>query len=305
MASTLLQYHHELGANTRRMGVVEVFMRDNKRFYERLNFVAANAFTYEFERRANLGSIATRALNGSYTADSGAVVPIREPLTPFGGIVTTDRKFIETKGPGFRASQVAAKVEAASRYFVKQFFDGNSATTPTEWDGLNARLSGHATQEIFAGTNGAVLTLDMTRSLLALVPGDDTQKCLLMNRTQHDALNKLVVAAAGGASTKDVAMRLDNYNGAEIIEVGEDNTLAEILGQDETRGSSNIASSIYCVRFGGDVDEEYLQALIGARGFDAETLPDERNLAVDMIDCLAGLALFHPRCAARLGGVLA
>jgi hypothetical protein len=103
-----------------------------------------------------------------------------------------------------------------------------------------------------AGANGAALVTADVMTLQDRVVGTNSQKVLIMNKQDRRALTNLVVTAAGGAAVRDVGSLIDNFNGSPIEVLDEDGDEAAILGKDETRGSSNVTSSIYCIRFGGD-----------------------------------------------------
>lgn len=300
MASTLLQFHATFG-QVHRMGIVEVFGANNP-LVKYLNWITVPAFTYEYDRRGSLGGIAYRGLNETYTPSAGLINPVIERTILFGGEVDTDVELVETRGPEYRASQVAAKVKAAALFHLREFFKGDSSANPKAMDGLYPRLTGN--QVVSAGTNGGALTIAMVTDLLSRVIGDNREKVLFMNLTDRMNLTNLKVAAAGGAAVADVGKLIDNIDGAPIEAVEEDDTGAQIFPKTETQGSSNVTSSIMCVRFGGSIDGEFTQGLIGARGFDATDQGVRSTVYKNLVDIRAGLAVFHPRAAARLKGVL-
>lgn len=303
MAATIQQFHEFFGS-VKRNGIVEVFADNNPLLrgpMPLLNFIKVPGFTYSYNREGSLGGIAYRGLNQTYTPDVGVVNPQTERLVMFGGEANTDAALVEVNGNTYRAGKVAMKVKAASLFFLKEFFDGDSVANPLAMDGLNVRLTGN--QVISAGDNGAALTLDMVFDLQQRVIGENSQKVLLMSPTQRKNLSNLVVAAAGGASVADAASQITSFNQSRIVLIEEDHQGNQILGQDETKGSDNATGSIYCCRFGSSLDEEFIQGLVAARGFDSEDQGKRSTVYIDLIDIYVGLALFHPRCAARLLGV--
>jgi hypothetical protein len=284
-----------------RRGIVQKITNESI-FLRLLRFIQVDGFTYRYNRQDTLGGIAFRGLNQSYTPDIGVVNPLVESLAIFGGTVDTDRQFVRLQGDRVRANGIMAKVRKAALFFDKYVIDGDPATDPKQFYGLNARLTGNQVKS--AGTNGAALTLAMVDELLDLVVGTNSQKVLVMNKVTRRKLTALVVASAGGAAVLDVGRNVKEYNGAPIEEIDEDGDEAAILGEDETQGNSAVTSSIYCVRPGSDADGEYVQGLVGSNMFEHVDYGERGGVVQDLVEALMGIAVFHPRAAARLKGVL-
>lgn len=287
-------------------GVVQI-ITNNSIFMNILQFEETTEFTKEYNRQQTLGGIAFRALNAQYTADVGVINPNVEVLKIFGGLVETDRQ--QAKGPRgrkIRASNIAAKTKKAALFFDKYVIDGDSAVDAKQFDGLNKRLTGN--QVTSAGTNGAALTLAMLDTLLDKVVGTNAGKVLVMNKADRTKTKQLILSSAGGAAVGDFnSGELERYNQARIQVIDEDGDEAAILGKDETQGSSNVTSSIYCVR-PGTMDGENMRGLIrqpdGAQPIDYVDYGERNGVYQELLESVMGIALYHPRCAARLKGVL-
>jgi hypothetical protein len=100
----------------------------------------------------------------------------------------------------------------------------------------------------------------------------------------------------------DFGRQIAVYAGVPIGIVEEDGSGNPILGFDETQGESDVTSSIYAVRFAPDMLSGIQTAPISVRDLgEIDAKPAFRT----RIEWYSGLTLKHPRCAARLKGVLA
>ncbi len=127
-----------------------------------------------------------------------------------------------------------------------------------------------------------------------------------MNRTTRRNLSAAVVAAATGSLVMDQGKQLQSFNDAPIIEVFKDEAEAEILQFNETCGASNACSSMYCVKFGGAVDELDVQGIAGLPGKIAVSGPFNYGEYVeDVVQMVAGIGIFGGYSAARLQGITA
>jgi hypothetical protein len=286
-------------------GIVQV-ITNNSIFIPMLRFKEVMEFSYTYPRQTTLGGIAFRGLNQTYTADTGVINPQTETLRIFGGLIDTDRQLAKgAKGKQIRANNVAAKIKKAALFFDKYVIDGNSTDDPKQFDGLNVRLTGN--QVIEAGANGAVLTLKMLDQLLDAVVGGNSGKVLVMNKACRTKVQQLVQSSAGGAAVADfVNGELGRYNGARIEVLDEDGDESPILAFDETQGNNSLNTSIYCVR-PGQLDGENFQGLVrrpdGAEPIEYVDYGERGGVYQELVESVMGLALHHPRCAARLKGV--
>jgi hypothetical protein len=198
-----------------------------------------------------------------------------------------------------RAVHDGMKAKAATLTHLRTFFDGNTTVNPKEFDGLNRRLTG--AQVLSAGTNGGVLTLAMLDDLVDAVRGTPT--ILLMNKKLRQKARQLARDVnALTISTDQLGRELDGYAGVPFGVIEEDETGADILGFDETQGTSNQTASIYACRFGADTFHGIQTAPISVR--DLGEVSDKPALRT-RIEWYSGLVLKHPRAAARLQGVKA
>ena len=280
----------KLQQNPLKRGVIEIFPRTSP-VLERLPFmsIAGNAYTYNLEEA--LGGVAFRGINESYTPDTGIVNPVTERLTIMGGISQVDRALVKTQGNvnNLRATYDAMKAKAAALLFTKKFFEGDSEVSNKEFDGLQKRLTG-----------AQVLTMEDQLTLAKLdqlidqvVGGPDV---LFMNKPLRRKVNSLMRAAGQAQETVSDAFgrQIPAYANIPIGVIEEDESGDEILAFDE--GVSNT-SSIYAVRFGVG---EYISGLQSS-GMDVEDLGLVNGVFYQtLIEHIVGIAIFHPRSAARL-----
>lgn len=301
MALTLVEAA-KLSTDTLQRGVIEKFAQTSA-VLERLPFddIEGNAYRYNIEQ--TLPGVAFRGVNESYTESTGVVNPITESLVIAGGESDVDKFIVRTRSNvnDIRSVHDAMKVKSLSLNITKTFFDGDSTANPKEFDGINKRLSG-GSQEVSAGTNGAVLTQAMLDDLIDRVFGN--ADVLLMSKAMRREVVKLSRTSSQLTYGLDsFGRQVTQYNGIPIGIIEQDNTGAEILDFDETQGSSNIAASIYAVRFGV---QEFLWG-IQSSIIQVTDLGEIQSKPVfrTRIEWYMGMCIGHPKSVARLKGVLA
>ena len=300
MALTLIQMKAQF-QDPMRQGIVDLLWQSS-RVMQFVNFIEYRGLAYPYAQRSKLPGVAFRSLNTTFTPTAGVTNPAVETLSILGGKIRTDAVQIALKGPRARTNEIAAQMEAAAKFFDKNFFVGDSQKDPKAFMGLRKRLSG--TQLLTNATNGATIDTDKVIELLDAVEGDNGQKVLFMNRTNRRNLSADVGSSAGGRNVMDVGRQLVQFEGARIVEVFKDEAEAEILPFDETVGSSGATcSSVYCVNFGGQIDERGVQGIVGLPDRIQASGPyDYGEFQEDVVQMVAGIGLFGGFVAARLQG---
>lgn len=301
MALTLVEAA-KLSTDTLQRGVISKFAQTSA-ILERLPFddIEGNAYRYNIEQ--TLPGVAFRGVNESYTESTGVVNPVTESLVIGGGESDVDKFIVRTRSNvnDIRSVYDAMKVKSLSLAITKTFFDGDSTANPKEFDGINKRLAG-GSQEVSAGTNGAVLTQAMLDDLIDRVFGN--ADVLLMSKAMRREVVKLSRTSSQLTYGLDsFGRQVTQYNGIPIGIIEQDNTGAEILDFDETQGSSNIAASIYAVRFGV---QEFLWGIQNSI-IQVTDLGEIQSKPVfrTRIEWYMGMCIGHPKSVARLKGVLA
>ena len=268
--------------NPLQRGVVETFARTSP-VLERLPFMDVNGNAYSYNVEQTLPGIAFRDYNTSYTESTGVVNPHTEKLYIMGGISSVDRALVKTQGSvnNIRAIHDNMKAKAAALTFTAKFFNGDNTTAATEFDGLKERLTGSQ-----ALTYTGALTLEMVDELIDGVIGGPT--ALFMSKATRRTVNALRRAA--GQATEVVSdsfgRQIDAYAGIPIGVIEEDKDGAAILADGE----------IYAIRMGV---QEYVSGL-QAGGMEVIDLGLNRTQYETLIEWICGIAVFHPKAAARL-----
>jgi len=303
MAFTLIEAA-KLAQTPLQSGVIETIAAASG-VLERLPFLPVNGNAYSYNLEESLPGIAFRAVGETYTESTGVINPRTERLSILGGFSDTDRAIIKTQGSSndLRAIQDTAKAKAASLFFTKNFFKGDSEADPKGFDGLEQRLAGNQLLDMGSTSGGDTLTLAKVDELMdAVIGGPD---CLFMNKVLRRKVSALVRAAGQATETVSDAFgrQLTAYASVPIVVIENDETDTDILAFDEDNpgGGTAASSSIYAVRFGSG---QYVSGLqcgtldvldmgLYAGGLSYRTL----------IEWVAGMAVFHPRSAARLRGI--
>lgn len=300
MALTLIEYA-KTETDQLKKGVIELFASTNP-ILEDLPFKDIDGNSYKYNQEEALPGIAFRGINEAYDEGTGLVLPKSESLKIMGGDADTDKFLVKTERSleDRRATDIAMKVKAASLYFTKIFFDGDEASEPKEPDGLNQRLTGD--QVITAGANGANISHSLLQQVIDAVDGEPDQ--LLMGKKMRRQVFNLAESSTIISDGKDAFGRpIKMYADIPIRIIEKDNDDNIILDFDETQGNSSETASIYAVKYGVD---EYICG-IQSEPLDAYDLGeiDEKPVLRARIEWYIGIAMFHPRCAARLKGVTA
>lgn len=304
MALTLIEAA-KLAETPLQAGVIETIAK-NSGVLERLPFLPVSSNAYTYNREETLPGIAFRAVGEGYTESTGVVNPVTEVLSILGGVSDYDRALLKTQGNlnDLRAVHDAMKAKAASLKFTQTFFNGDSLTDPKEFDGLAKRLTGTQVIDMGSSDGGDALTLAKLDEMLDAVTGG--ADAIFLNKRLRRKVSDLVRAA--GQATEVVSdafgRQLTAYAGVPLVPVEGDETGAEILGFSEPdldNGDKSVTASIYAVKFGA---KEFVSGL-QCGGLDVLDmgLYSGGTAYRTLIEWICGMAVFHPKAAARLRGV--
>jgi hypothetical protein len=304
MALTLVQAANEAfqRGETLRAAVIEIYARESD-ILRVLPFqtIAGNALRYNQE--SALPGIGFRGVNEGYTESHGVTNPIVENLAIAGGDLDVDKFITTTMGAGMRTSQEMMKVKALAGRWSHAFIKGASTTDPRELDGLQVRLGGN--QLVAAGSTSGGNALSLAK-LDEVIDRVDNPQYLLMSK----AMKRRLTQAARNPSvsgyityTKDEFGRtVTQYNGLPILIADNNGDLYQTLAFNEANpgGGSSVGTSIYVLSFGDALMTGIQSGPMQVRDLgELEAKPSERT----RVEWYAGLALFHPRSAARLWGI--
>lgn len=291
----------KLSTDTLQRGVIEIFARTSA-ILEMMPWMEIQGNAYKYNQEAILPGVGFRGVNEAYEESHGVVNQFSEGLVIAGGDVDVDRFIVQTRGNvnDQRAIQTQMKVKALALTLTKTIFKGDVAVDSNAFDGLEKRLQG--SQVIEAGPDGAPLTITMLDELIDAVEGEPD--ALFCSKAMRREIKKLLQNHPGySESSYDAFGRpVMTYGGIPIRVIETDAQGNEILGFDEVQGSNENTASIYAVRFG---PEQYVCGLQNG-GISVRDLGeiDEKPVFRTRIEWYCGMAVFHPRAAARLKGVV-
>lgn len=301
MALTLIEGAKTLN-NPIDQAVVEIYAKESP-ILGVLPFMGISGNAYKYNREDTLPGIGFRGVNEAYTESTGVLNPLTEALVIAGGDLDVDTFIVQTEGGNRRAIETAMKIKALSLAWGAKFFKGDSVSSPAEFDGLQARLTG--SQKVAAGntSGGDALSLSLLDTAI-----DQTYAAthIAMSKAMRRRLTQASRnSSVGGilATTQDVFGRqIATYNGLPILEIDVDNTGTAVLGFTEANpgGGSAVGTSIYVLSLG-------LDTLCGIQN----GLPRTKDLGEQQskpafrtrVEWYSGLVVRHPRAATRLWGI--
>ena len=281
-----------------RSAIIELFPRSSD-ILMALPFEEIAGSALKYNREETLPGVAFRGVNETYSEDVGVINPEVETLHIIGGDLDVDRFIVQTMGMQQRAQREAMKVKALAGVFTKKFLKGDNASEPREFDGLQVRLTG--SQLIDAGTTANGEPLKLTK-LDELIDAVDNPTHLIMNRTMRRRLSAAARTYTVGGfvnyALDSFGRRVTVYNDIPILTAYQDNLGSEILPFTEAAASgTSTATSIYCVSLGSGMLTGIQNGGIDVRDLgELETAPKYRT----RVEWYPGIALYHPKAAARL-----
>lgn len=300
--------------NDLQRGVIEVFV-NNSVILDRIPMLEIEGNAYAYNKEATLPGVEFRAVNNAYTESTGTIVQATESLVILGGDADVDRFIQQTRSNlnDQRAIQTALKVKAAVRKFQDTFFNGDTGVDANSFDGLKKRLTG--SQVIDAATNGLPVVgttsadrqtfLDKLDELIAAVPGgpDALYANAAIIQKIMSALRRENIYVENVGAKQEPA-----YQGIPLIDAGKVGSpvgsQTNIIPQNETQGSSNVASSIYAVKWSGSEADNGVGGLTnGGVMVDDLGMIDAKPVYRTRVEFFCGVATWGLG-AARLRGVL-
>lgn len=312
MALTLTEAE-KYSTDTLRRGVIETFAR-NSAVFELLPFMEIAGNSYAYNQESILPGIGFRQVNDGYTESAGIINQLNEGLTILGGDVDVDKFLAQTRGNinDLRAIQTEMKSKALALEWTKTFFKGDSTGFSGKFDGLEKRIAGN--QIVYANGNataGKQFTNDSAGDSAFLAKIDELidavegePDVLFMSKAMRRKVKGVLQRSAHYIENGSDAFGrpVTTYAGIPIRVIETDGAGNEILGQNETVGSSANTGSIYAVRFGAD------QYVSGLRNGSVNVRDlgeiDAKPVFRTRIEFYSGLAVFHPRACARLAGII-
>lgn len=309
MASTLLEAAQNPGSNytTQEMAVVQLLDQISP-VLRRIPMSPVDGGSYTFHREEALPSAGWRSVNEGWSESTGRITKLQESLMILGGEFSVDRAILKmepSRALSEWTKQAKLKVKAVATEFDRAFFEGDDLTSPNQLVGLRRRLGGNQVQLMASG--GGTLTLAALDELLDRVPFPN--KVMYLNRTLRRKITALCDAATGSRRvevTQDgFGRQKEMYGGCELAIVERSGDGSTFLDFDEDPGDATAdCASIYVVSYGDELVKGLYAASAG-KTIEVEDLGliQASPVRKGRIEAYFGLAMEHPRAAARLRAI--
>ncbi len=246
-----------------------------------------------WKREESLPDVGFRNYNGTLAESYGEVSQQSESLKLFGGDIKVDRAIIEMEGASAKAYQIQSRVRAMRLAWESQFINGDSNQSPSEFDGLAARIATGSSQ--FFANGGGALDLGKLDEAIDACDASGGDKYLVMSKSARRQLSRL--ARANGQieiSRNEFGYQQLSYGGVRVLELDRDNLNVAILD------SNPAAQDVYVVSFGNDHLTGIQNGGVSVRELgESFTQPQ----MITRVEWYCGLALVNGRAASRLSGI--
>jgi len=296
MALTLTEAAKQEKGDAHRSAIIEVFAKSHA-FLRELPFenIEGNALSYSQEEV--LPGITFRGVNEAFTEDAGIINPVTEHLSISGGDLDVDRFIMQTMGAGQRGAREAMKVKNLAHSFAHNIIKGDSDTDARQFDGLQKRIPTTSSQALrVADGAGDPLSISQLDALIDMV---DEPSHLIMSKAMRRRITQAArLTTVGGFITYDLdafGRRVTHYNDLPIV-VADENASAFASLDFTEEGTSS--TSIYCVSWRPSMMVGIQNGGMSVR--DLGELQAGAPAYRTRVEWYAGIAIFHPRAAARL-----
>ncbi len=246
-----------------------------------------------WKREESLPDVGFRNYNAALAESYAEVSQQSESLKLFGGDIRVDKAIIELEGSEAKAYQIQSRVRAMRMAWEALFINGDSNQSPSEFDGLAARIQSGSSQ--YFANGGGALDLGKLDEVLDAVDAQGGNKYIIASKSARRHLSKN--ARANGQieiARTEFGYQQMSYGGVPILELDRDHKNVAIL--DGTPADQDL----YVVSFGND-----LLTGIQNGGVNVRELGEDHGSPTMVTRCewYCGLALINGRAAARLSGI--
>jgi len=280
-------------------GVVEEII-DRDELFALLPFVQTNGKAYVYNREGVLSEGQFIDVNAVVPEGASTVLEVVTKLRILAGDVDVD-KFLDSTMDDTNAQkaiQIAMKAKGMGRAFRRALVQGNSASDPLQFDGIQ-KLVSDTGLILSAGANGNALSMSMLDELRDMVPnGPDA---FMMRQGTWRAVKQMLRAAGGNTGEmiqlENFGKLVPSFDGVPVI-------INDFIPGNIAQGSSANTASVYALRlnevdglhglFGGD--------MAGVRVEDLGTVQN-KDATRTRLKWYCGLALKSTKSLAALRGV--
>lgn len=245
------------------LGIIDEFAKssfilNNIPFHDCVSPVGGGAtLTYGYTRLVTQPTADFRAVNSEYTPHEVQKQRYTTDLKVFGGAYEVDRIIANMGGIADEvALQASQKVKAASALFSDTIINGDSATNPLVFDGLDVAVTGTDTEYTPAAaidlstsdavTANAVAFVDQLDEWLGTMEGTDAILCNAKMAAKFRAIARRM--GMYQVTMNDFGQKVEHYGSIPFVDIGakagSNDPIIAINGSGET--------SLYAVKFGLD-----------------------------------------------------
>jgi len=246
-----------------------------------------------WKREESLPDVGFRNYNGALAESYAEVSQQSESLKLFGGDIKVDRAIVELEGAQAKAYQIQARVRAMRLAWEALFINGDSNQSPSEFDGLAARIQSGSSQ--YFANGGGALDLGKLDEAIDNVDATGGRKYLVMSKSMRRALTR----QARTNTQIDIVRNEFGYQqmvyaGLPVLELDRDHKNVAILD------GTPAAQDLYVVSFGND----HLTGIQNG-GVSVRELGEsfDQPQMITRVEWYCGLALINGRAAARVAGI--
>ena len=246
-----------------------------------------------WKREESLPDVGFRNYNGALAESYAEVSQQSESLKLFGGDIRVDKAIIELEGAEAKAYQVQSRVRAMRMAWEALFINGDSNQSPSEFDGLAARIQAGSSQ--YFANGGGALDLGKLDEVIDNVDAQGGQKYIVCSKSARRALTRSARANTQiEISRNEFGYQQTSYMGLPLLELDRDHKNVAIL--DSTPSDQDL----YVVSFGND----HLTGIQNG-GVSVRELGEDHGspTMVTRVEWYCGMALINGRAAARLSGI--
>ena len=246
-----------------------------------------------WKREESLPDVGFRNYNGALAESYAEVSQQSESLKLFGGDIKVDRAIVDLEGSEAKAYQVQSRVRAMRMAWEALFINGDSNQSPSEFDGLAARIASGSSQ--YFANGGGALDLGVLDEAIDNVDAQGGRKYLVMSKSLRRALTRQTRTNTQIDITRnEFGYQQYSYMGLPVLELDRDNKNVAIL--DGTPSNQDM----YVVSFGND----HLTGIQNG-GVNVRELGEDhaQPQMITRVEWYCGLALINGRAAARVAGI--
>ena len=246
-----------------------------------------------WKREESLPDVGFRNYNGALAESYAEVSQQSESLKLFGGDIKVDRAIVDLEGAEAKAYQVQSRVRAMRMAWEALFINGDSNQSPSEFDGLAARIQNGSSQ--YFANGGGALDLGKLDEVIDNVDAQGGTKYIVCSKSMRRALTKQARENNQiEIGRNEFGYQQTTYMGLPLLELDRDHKNVAIM--DSTPSDQDL----YVVSFGNDHVTGIQNGGVNVREL-GESFSQPQM--VTRVEWYCGLALINGRSAARLAGI--